>query len=159
MEKDMEKHEHEGPQGGEGCCGGSQGAGPGRQKGMAMMEKMMGQGGPMAMMQKMMAGMGQAEGAAPMQQMMATCMAMCQEMLGAIRQTNALAVFATPELQHAFAEWLQALESKAEATLAEGEKDAAALAGALAISEESARYLLARLTARGKITLTGKART
>lgn len=48
----------------------------------------MGDGGPMTMMNKMMAGMD--KGAAPMQQMMATCMGMCHEMLGAIRQTNAL---------------------------------------------------------------------
>ena len=148
-ERNTEEHKPEGSQGGSA----------GLQKGMAMMEKMMAEGGPMAMMQKMMAGMGQGEGAAPMQEMMATCMGMCSEMLGAIRQTNALAVFAAPELQHVFGEWLQALESKAEAALGEGEKDATALAGVLDISEESARYVLARLAASGKVTLAARRRT
>jgi hypothetical protein len=77
--------------------------------GMEMARKMMGQmgkGGPgrMAMMQEMMAKMGHgAEGGPQMPPMMQMCMGMCAEMLGAIRETNALAVFATPELQHATA--------------------------------------------------------
>jgi hypothetical protein len=45
---------------------------------------------------------------------MAMGMAMCSEMLNTIRQTNALAVFTTPELQHIFAEWLKGLEVKVE---------------------------------------------
>ena len=45
---------------------------------------------------------------------MAMGMAMCSEMLNTIRQTNALAVFTTPELQHIVAEWLKGLEVKAE---------------------------------------------
>ena len=47
---------------------------------------------------------------------------------------------------------------QAEALLADSDKDAAALAAALKISEESVTYILARLAARGKITLAGKAR-
>ena len=53
---------------------------------------------------------------------MGMCMDMCSQMLPAIKTTSALAVFATPELQHAFDEWL---------THTEGEVDAAAIASAL----------------------------
>ena len=44
MERGIEKYEHEDAHGSEGCCGGSQGAARGRQKGKAMMDKMMGDG-------------------------------------------------------------------------------------------------------------------
>jgi hypothetical protein len=128
--------------------------------GMAMAEKMMGQmgagGSPMEMMQKMMAQMGEGGKPPSMDKMMGMCMGMCSEMLNAIRQTNALAVHATPDLQHAFADWLQELESKALAAIGEGEKDAAALAAALKIGEDSSRYILTRLAAREAVTLTCK---
>jgi len=81
---------------------------------MTMARKMMsqmGQGGsPMEMMQKTMAQM--SEGAKPpsMDKMMGVCMGMCSEMLNAIHQTNALAVYGTPELRAAFTEWLSAIE-------------------------------------------------
>ena len=131
--------------------------------GMGMAKKMMGQMGPgsspMEMMQKMMAQMGEGGKPPSMDKMMGMCMGMCSEMLSAIRQTNALAVHATPELQHAFADWLKELEDKALAAIREGEKDAAALAAALTIGEDSARYLLTRLAARDAITLTGKAKS
>lgn len=128
--------------------------------GMAMAEKMMGQGGnPMEMMQKMMAQMGQGDGPPPMQQMKGMCMGMCSEMLGAIRQTSAMAAFATPELQHVFGEWLKDLEGKAEASVAEGVKDATALAAVLGIDEDSAHYVLGRLAADGKVTLVAHPRT
>ncbi len=128
--------------------------------GMGMAKKMMsqmGQGGsPMEMMQKMMAQMGEGGKPPSMDKMMGMCMGMCSEMLNAIRQTNALAVHASPELQHAFADWLKELEGKALAAISEGEKDAAALAAALKIGEDSARYLLTHLAAREAITLAGK---
>ena len=128
--------------------------------GMGMARRMMGQGGsPMEMMQRMMAPMGQGGAAPPMQQMMQMCMGMCSEMLNAIHETTAMAAFATPELRHAFGEWLKSLEAKAEAAVAEGEKDAAALATALGIDEESARYVLGRLAAGGKATLVARRRS
>lgn len=130
--------------------------------GMGMAKKMMAQighgGGPMEMMQKMMAQMSQGEGKPPMDKMMGMCMGMCAEMLTGLRQTNALAVFATPELRHVFGEWLTDLENKAEALIAQGEKDAGALASALKIGEDSARYVLARLAASGKVTLVARSR-
>ena len=79
-----------------------------------------------------------------------------EKMLNAIRQTNTLAVHATPELQDAFADWLRELEAKALAAIGKGEKDTVALAAALKIGEDSARYLLTRLAAREAITLIGK---
>ena len=123
--------------------------------GMAMGKKMMGRG-PMAMRQRMMAQTGSSEGAPqmPMQQMMG----MCSEMLGAMGQTASMAAFATPELQQAFGAWLKDLESKAEAAVAEGEKDAAELATALGIDADSARYVLGRLAASGKVTLVARPR-
>lgn len=131
-------------------------------KGMGMAKKMMAQmgqdGSPFEMMQKMMAQMSQGGGQPPMQQMMGMCMGMCAEMLTGLRQTNALAVFATPELQQAFREWLNDLETKAESAIAGGEKDAAALASVLMVSEESARYLIAQLAARDKVTLVARSR-
>ena len=117
--------------------------------GMAMGKKMMGQGrGPMA---RMMAQTGLSEEAMqmPMQQMMG----MCSEMLDTMGQTTAMAAFATPELRQAFGAWLKDLESKAEAAVAEGEKDAAALAVALGTDEDSACYVIGRLAASGKVTL------
>lgn len=131
--------------------------------GMGMAKKMMAQmgqgGGPMEMMQKMMAQMSHGEGKPPMEKMMGMCLGMCAEMLTGLRQTNALAVFATPELQHAFGEWLEDLEGKAEALIVQGEKNTAALASALNLSEDSARYLLARLAASRKVTLVARPRT
>jgi hypothetical protein len=128
--------------------------------GMAMAKKMMGQmgpgGGPMEMMQKMMAQMSESGKPPSMDKMMGMCMGMCGEMLSTIKQTNALAVQATPELQKVFGEWLKRLEDEALGLLAKETADAAALASSLKISEESALYLLNRLAASGKITLTGK---
>jgi len=51
---------------------------------------------------------------------------------------------------------LSQLEDKATALLIQGNKDAAALASSLGISEESARYVLAQLAASGKIALNSK---
>lgn len=134
-------------------AGGSPAGGP-MAMGMAMAGRMMGgRGRPMEMMQKMIARMGQGGDAPAMPQMMQMCMGMCSEMLTAIHQTTAMAAFATHELRHAFGEWLKALEAKAEAAVAEGEKDTAALAAALGIDEDSARYVLGRLAADGKVTL------
>jgi hypothetical protein len=73
-------------------------------------------GDPMAMMQKMMAQMGRGEGGSPMECMMT----MCTEMMAAMRQTTALAVFATPELQDAFGDWLKGVEVKAAEIIAKG---------------------------------------
>lgn len=128
--------------------------------GMTMAKKMMGQigqgGNPMEMMQKMMAQMSHREGKPPMEKMMGMCMGMCAEMLTALKQTNALAVFGTPELHAAFSDWLKAYEDKALVVLTQGQKDAAGLASALQIGEESAGYILSHLAASGKISLTGK---
>ena len=130
--------------------------------GMEMAKKMMaqmGQGGsPMEMMQKMMAQMRTGDGKPPMEQMMGMCMGMCSEMLNAIRQTNALAVFATPELQHIFTVWLDQYEEKVAAALADGDKDTAALAAVVSLGEDSVRYLVVRLAAAGKIDLTARLR-
>ncbi len=128
---------------------------------MGMAKKMMAQMGhganPMEMMQKMMGQMGASEGKPPME-MMGIGMGMCAGMLNAIRETNTLAVHATPELQAAFIEWLGTVEEKALAALKDGEKDAAALGAALGLSEESARYVLIQLSATGRITLVGKSK-
>ena len=130
--------------------------------GMAMAKTMMaqmGQGGsPMAMMQKMMEQMGQGSGSPPMQQMMGMCMGMCSEMLTAIHRINAMAVFATPELQNAFADWLDQYEEKVSAALADGDKDAAALATVVGLGEDSVRYLVGRLAVTGKIDLVARLR-
>lgn len=127
--------------------------------GMGMAKKMMGQMGkggpsPMAMMQKMMAQMGPGqgqEGSPQMPPMMQMCMGMCSEMLTAIKRTTDMAAFATPELHRLFAEWLDTVENEALQHLKEnGETDAAGLAKALSISEESAAYLIAHMTQSGK---------
>jgi len=128
--------------------------------GMAMAKKMMSQmgagGSPMEMMQKMMAQMRQSEDKPTMEKMMGMCMGMCAEMLTAIRQTNALAVHATPQLQQLFGDWLKEIEKKAEAAISQGEKEAGAIASKLNITEDSARYILNRLAQQGKITLSAK---
>jgi len=72
----------------------------------------------MGMAKKMMGQMHEAGKPPPMERMMGLCMGMCSEMLNAIRQTNALAVHGTPELQNAFGEWLEQLEGKTEALVA-----------------------------------------
>jgi hypothetical protein len=130
--------------------------------GMGMGKKMKGQmgrgGGPLEMMQKMMAQMSQGEGKAQMEKMMSMCMGMCSDMMTSMRQTNALAVHVTPELQHIFGEWLKQLEDKALGLVEKGTVDAADLARSLKITEDSALYVLHRLAASGKITLAGKLR-
>jgi hypothetical protein len=113
-------------------------------------------GNPMEMMQKMMAQMSQVGGTPPMMQM---CMSMCSEMLNAIRESTAMAGFVTPELQRAFSVWLSGIEAKAQAVIAGGAKDATELAAALGIGEASARYVMGRLAADGKVTLTAQARS
>lgn len=125
---------------------------------MGMGKKMMGRGGPMEMMQKMMAQMSQGEGQAKMEKMMSMCMGMCSETMTSVRQTNALAVHVTPELQHAFGDWLSQLEDKALALFAKGGMDTVGLARSLKITEDSALYVLHRLAVSGKITLAGKLR-
>ncbi len=110
---------------------------------------------PMDMMQTMMAQMNQGGGPPPMMQM---CMSMCSEMLNAIRQTTAMASFATSGLQESFSAWLKGIEAKALASITEGAKDAASLAKVLEIDEASARYIMGRLAADGKVTLTAQTR-
>ncbi len=86
----------------------------------------------------------------PMQRMMR----MCEEMLGAMRKTNEMAVFTIPELRRLFEEWLEAMEAEALKTLREGGAITARdLAASLGISEEGATYLIARLKNQGKIDL------
>jgi hypothetical protein len=124
--------------------------------GMAMAKKMMGgmgQGGPLEMMQKMMAQMPKTGGKPPMEMMMG----MCAEMLNAIRQTNALAVHCTPELQELFGEWLKVTEDKVLDLITKGTTEAAAIAAALKLTEASVRYILTRLAEAGKITLNAAA--
>ena len=138
-----------------------QGAGEGgrNRMGMAMAKKMMGQmgpgGGPPETMRKMMAQRGQGEAKAPMEQMMG----MCSKMLKAIRETNALAVHVTSELDQIFTDWLEGLEAKAGEMIAKGETDGAALASALGVTEASANFLLCRLATAGQVTLRAKVRT
>jgi hypothetical protein len=54
---------------------------------------------------------------------------------------------------------MKELEGKALVAIGEGEKDAAALAVALKIGEDSARYLLTHSAARDAITLRGKSKS
>jgi hypothetical protein len=121
--------------------------------GMGMAKKMMAQmgagGSPMEMMQKMMGKMTEGGGKPPMEKMMG----MCAEMLCAIKQTNALAVQATPEFQEIFSEWLKVTEDKVLDLITKNTTDAAAIAAALKLSEASVRYVLIRLAEAGKITL------
>jgi len=105
-----------------------------------------------------MAQMGHGDDKPPMEKMMGMCMGMCSEMLTAIHRINAMAVFATPELQNAFADWLDQHEKKVAEALAGGEKDAASLAAATGLSEDSVRYLVARLAATEKIDLVARLR-
>ena len=129
--------------------------------GMSMAKKMMSQmgggGSPFEMMQKMMAQMGPSEGKPPMEKMMGMCMGMCAEMLSAIRNTTALAVSSTPELQSMFAEWLKRTEDEAVKLIRSGMTDTEALASALKINEASMRYVLSRLADKGEIKMSAKA--
>ena len=109
----------------------------------------------MSMAKRMMGPMGRGEANPAIEQMMG----MCSEMLNAIRETNALAVHATPELDQIFTDWLEGLEAKAEEMITKGETDGAALASALGVTEASANYLLYRLATADKVTLRAKVRT
>lgn len=128
--------------------------------GMAMAKKMMGRmeqgGSPFEMMQKMMGQMAPSGGKPPMEKMMGMCMGMCAEMLSAIKQTNTLAVHATPELQRAFAEWLKATESQVLDLIAKNAADASAIAASVNLSEASVRYILTRLAEDGRIILSAQ---
>jgi DNA-binding transcriptional regulator YiaG len=104
---------------------------------------------PLSMMKKMLGDAGHT--APPMMQM---CMGMCSQMLSAIQHTTDMAAFATPELQHLFGDWLQQLEADALQQLRDkGELDIPAMAAALNISEQSAAYLVAHLSASGAISM------
>lgn len=136
--------------------------GPAGTMGMDMAKKMVSQmgpgGSPFEMMQKMMAQMGHAEGKPPMEKMMGMCMGMCAEMISAIRNTNALAVSVTPELQRAFSDWLKDAEAEALKLISNGTTETAALATALKLEEDSVRYILTRLAEKGEITLAATAK-
>ena len=144
-------------------CASKTSGGPAGPMGIDMAKKMMSQmgpgGSPFEMMQKMMAQMGHAEGTPPMEKIMGMCMGMCAEMLSAIRDTNALAVSVTPELQRAFSDWLKDAEARALKLIGNGTTDTAALAAALKLEENSVRYILTRLAEKGEITLTATAKT
>lgn len=128
--------------------------------GMRMAKKMMAQmdqgASPMEMMQTMMPRMRPGDDTQPMEKMMGMCMGMCAEILDAIKQTNALAVHATPELQQAFGEWLKTTEDKVMNLIAKGVVDSAELAGSLDLSERSVHYIVTRLADRGGIRLSAK---
>lgn len=122
--------------------------------GMNMMRKMMGKDGsnPMDMKQKMMGKKeaGAKDDGKPMQQMMG----MCKNMLHTMQHTTTLAVYAQPELQKLFEEWLTAQEAEVLKLLEEsGGSDPETLATALSMTPESATALLARLQNIGKIQL------
>jgi hypothetical protein len=110
------------------------------------------QGGRMESMPKAMGQKSRGENRPQMERMMG----MWSEMITSVRQTNALAVHATAELQQVFGEWLKDLDGKALRVFAKGPADAAAIARSLKITEASALYLLGRLAAGSKITLLGK---
>ncbi len=124
--------------------------------GMGMAKKMMGKmdkdaPDPMAMKKKMMGKKPSKEGKPPENPMMQ----MCQNMLGTIKQTNEMALHATPELQGMFTEWIGVLEDEAMVCLAKHpEIEVSAMAAALKISKESAIYLVSRLSIAGKVSLT-----
>lgn len=133
------------------------GSGP-MEMGMGMAKKMMsqmgdGDSGPMkkgmGMAKKMMGSeTGEKKGSSEPNPMMQ----MCKEMLSTIKKTSDMAAFATPELHQLFAEWLETLEDEALRHLKKGgESDAAGLAKALNISEESTAYLIAHMTRSGKV--------
>ena len=158
----MEPKEKSNKKGSDGPEGAEQGGGFNPMMMMGMMKKMMSQmgaggEGPMAMMGKMTEQTGSepgTEAGSPMQNMMGMCMGMCTEMLTAIHKTTSLAAFATPELHTLFGEWMQNLEREAMATITDkGQMDAATLAAALKISEESAIHLAAHLASEGKAVL------
>ncbi|MHB1678356.1 MAG: hypothetical protein ACYCSS_12635 [Sulfuriferula sp.] len=128
--------------------------------GMDMKKKMMakmGDGGPMAMMQKMKGQMGnpkEEKADNPMQNMMG----MCAEMLAAMQKTNSMAAFATPELHTLFAAWMENLEAEALTIMAgKDQLDVTTLAAALKINEESAIHIIAHLAGKGKAILSIRA--
>lgn len=106
----------------------------------------------MNMMRKMMGKKeaGAKDDGKPMQQMMG----MCKNMLHTMQHTTTLAVYAQPELQKLFEEWLTAQEAEVLKLLEEsGGSDPETLATALSMTPESATALLARLQNIGKIQL------
>lgn len=121
--------------------------------GKQMMKKMMGEGlNPPAMKEKMKGQKGDStEGNGnPMQQMMG----MCKEMLHSMQQTTSLAVYAQPELQQLFGEWLITREQAVLKQLEKGQRmDLVNLSKTLAITPESTLSILARLHGAGKIQL------
>src|SRR5215831_11755965 len=87
------------------------------------------------------------------EKMAGMCMAMLAETLEAIKQTNALAVHATPELQHAFGEWLKTTEDMVMDLVGKGVTESAELGRSVGLSERSVHYILTRLAARGSVRL------
>ena len=97
---------------------------------------------------------GQEAAAAPMgPPMMRRMRARCAEMMGAMGSPAATAAAVPPALDEAFQAWLRQMEDKALAAVAAGEQDAGGLATSLGVDEESARYLLTRLAAEGKVAM------
>ena len=103
-----------------------------------------GQMNPMNMMKNMMAG-----GGGPPMEM---CMKMCKEMTQAIKQTNEIAAYATPELRGLFESWLEEVEKEAIKFIDEQDTvSVSELAEKLGISTESAIFMMTRLAKLGKV--------
>ncbi|GBC61619.1 hypothetical protein DENIS_2581 [Desulfonema ishimotonii] len=90
-------------------------------------------------------------------------MEMCRQMTEAVQrtsqavqQTNENAAYATPELRNLFEDWLEQVENEALDLLSKrGDMSVEELSGELGITEQSAIFLLTRLTRQGKLDLRG----
>ena len=83
-------------------------------------------------------------------------MEMCRQMTQAVQQTNENAAYATPELRDLFNDWLEQVENEVLVFLSK--KDNASveeLSKELGITEQSAIFLLSKLTRQGKLDLRG----
>lgn len=90
-------------------------------------------------------------------------MEMCKQMTEAVQQTNQTvqqtnenAAYATPELRELFEDWLEQVENEAVALLSKrDDMSVEELSKELGITEQSAIFLLTKLTRQGKLDLRG----
>ncbi len=97
-----------------------------------------------------------AMGNSPIMEMCSQMTQAVQQTSQAVRQTNENAAYATPELRDLFDDWLEQVENEVLAFLSK--KDDASveeLSEALGITEQSAIFLLSKLTRQGKLDLRG----
>lgn len=78
----------------------------------------------------------------------------CKKMMSTMSQIGEIAAFATPEVRHAFEEWVQQLDDEILCHMKEtGSSDPDQIAAHFGLSRNSVDYFLSRLAQKGRLSI------